>query len=108
MTPQEIKALREDSKNYRFNGWFYHCPQDPYVIVPKRRPWMGVTFNFGHPKVWTVFFYSVFAAVVPVLFFLYLVMVNDWPVWIFNLAFAIHIILFALWAYKEGREATPE
>jgi len=37
------------------NGWydgfgFYHGPDDPRLIVPKRIPIMGWTINVSHPK----------------------------------------------------------
>lgn len=37
------------------NGWydgfgFYHGPNDPRLIVPKRIPMMGWTINVSHPK----------------------------------------------------------
>lgn len=37
------------------NGWydglgFYHGPDDPRLVVPKRIPIMGWTINVSHPK----------------------------------------------------------
>lgn len=36
-----------DPRNWR--GLLYVAPRDPRVIVPKRNPAYGWTFNFAHP-----------------------------------------------------------
>ena len=51
-TKEEIYALRKNPKYYRLGGSVYYCPEDPYVVLPKKIPWMGWTFNFAHSKAW--------------------------------------------------------
>ena len=48
-------------------GLVYRCPEDPRVIVPKRRRWMGWTINFAHPLAWVVLVASFAVAVGPAL-----------------------------------------
>lgn len=50
------------------NNWsiVYRCVEDPRVIVPRRRRWMGWTINFAYPLAWVVLFFSVAFAVGPV------------------------------------------
>lgn len=45
----------------------YRCPEDPRVIVPRRRRWMGWTINFAHPLAWVVLVASFLVAVGPAL-----------------------------------------
>lgn len=100
MIREEILKLRQDPKNYRYKGMIYYCPDDPYVVLPKRLAWMGWTFNFAHPKVWHMLFYVVFASTIPVIFFIYLTYQNDWPAAVLYVAIALHFILICLWAHK--------
>ena len=99
------KELRKDSKNYKWNRCIYFCKEDPYIIVPKRIPWMGWTFNFAHPKAWPMLFYVSFAVTAPFLFTIYLTTKNNWPqavIWIFM---AINITLLCLWSHKEATKS---
>lgn len=67
MTKEELIKLWEDPKNWRGKWGCYYCPEDPRVIVPKRRIWGGWTVNFAHAKrAWTTIFLSVILAVAPV------------------------------------------
>jgi len=38
----------KDLKNYKW-GFFYYNPNDDRLVVPKKNPSMGVTFNFAKP-----------------------------------------------------------
>jgi hypothetical protein len=40
----------EDPKNWKH--FYYYCPEDPRVIVPKRNGWFGWTINFAHRSAW--------------------------------------------------------
>jgi len=44
-----VKDFRhEDPENWKF-GVFYFNKTDYRLIIPKRNPMMGWTFNFAHP-----------------------------------------------------------
>lgn len=46
----------------------YSCPEDPRLVVPKQRPWMGWTINFAHGRrSWAALLGLVAFATVPVL-----------------------------------------
>jgi hypothetical protein len=44
MTRKEIEVLWRDPRNRKW-GVFYHCKEDPRVIVPKHVRWTGWTVN---------------------------------------------------------------
>jgi len=44
----------------------YYCPEDPRVIVPKRRPSMGWTINFAHPLAVPVLFLAISVPALPI------------------------------------------
>ena len=64
MNRKSLEELWSRPSNW---GLVYRCPQDPRVIVPKRRRWMGWTINFAHPLAWVVLVASFVIAVVPAL-----------------------------------------
>ena len=64
MTRDELDLLWGDPDNW---GIVYRCAEDPRVIVPRRRRWMGWTLNFAHRLAWPVFMLCVAVAVGPVL-----------------------------------------
>jgi hypothetical protein len=47
MTREELDRLWAKPENW---GIVYRCAEDPRVIVPRRRQWMGWTINFAHPR----------------------------------------------------------
>src|SRR5690349_5990497 len=49
MKSDEIQKLWEDPKSWKH--FYYYCPEDPRVIVPKRKLW-GWTINFAHRLAW--------------------------------------------------------
>jgi uncharacterized membrane protein len=51
MTREELDALWRDAANWRW-GCIYVCRADPRLIIPKRIPWTGYTFNFAHRGSW--------------------------------------------------------
>jgi Family of unknown function (DUF5808) len=62
VTREELNRLWADAGNWSF---VYRCAADPRVIVPRRRPWMGWTINFAHPRAWPVLALCVAIAVGP-------------------------------------------
>ena len=64
MTREDLDRLWADSKNWHI---VYRCANDPRVIVPRRRRWMGWTINFAHPLAWPVLALCVAVAVGPAL-----------------------------------------
>ena len=44
----ELNPPEKDLKNYKL-GVFYYNPQDKRILVPKRNPNYGATFNFANP-----------------------------------------------------------
>lgn len=47
MSTEELEKLWQDSDHW--SGAYYRCPEDPRLIVPKRKG-VGWTINLGHPK----------------------------------------------------------
>lgn len=47
MSTEELEKLWKDSDHW--SGAYYRCPEDPRLIVPKRKG-IGWTINLGHPK----------------------------------------------------------
>jgi len=64
MTREDLDRLWADPKNWHI---VYQCVNDPRVIVPRRRRWMGWTINFAHPLAWPVLALCVAVAVGPAL-----------------------------------------
>ncbi len=62
MTRKELDELWASPNNWSL---VYRCANDPRVIVPRRRPWMGWTINFAHPLTWVVLIVMVAIAVRP-------------------------------------------
>lgn len=46
---QQEELWRKDSKNWKL-GMFYNNKEDKRIIVEKRNPAFGITFNFAHKK----------------------------------------------------------
>ena len=51
MTREELDRLWARPENW---SSVYRCEEDPRVIVPRRRQWMGWTINFAHRLAWPV------------------------------------------------------
>ena len=66
MTREQLDALWRDQRYWSGIG-MYRCPDDPRVVVPKRRRWAGWTINFAHPLAFLVLAASVLIAVGPFL-----------------------------------------
>jgi len=47
MPTEDLQKLWQDSDHW--SGAFYRCPEDPRLVVPKRKGF-GWTINLGHPK----------------------------------------------------------
>ena|SRR5262249_13160540 len=62
MTRKELDELWASPNNWSL---VYRCANDPRVIVPRRRPWMGWTINFAHPLASVVVIVMVTIAVGP-------------------------------------------
>ena len=73
MTRDELDRLWASPDNWSL---VYRCAQDPRIIVPRRRRWMGWTINFAHPQAGRVIVLSVLLAVGPVLLLLYLRLIS--------------------------------
>jgi hypothetical protein len=61
MTPGEIESCWK-AHNRKFA---YYCKEDPRVIVPRRRRWMGWTINFARPSAIPMLLFIVALLVVP-------------------------------------------
>ena len=48
MNTEQIDALWKTPSNWTA-GLFYHCKEDPRLIVYKRQKWQGWTVNFSRP-----------------------------------------------------------
>ncbi|WNM20275.1 hypothetical protein [Flavobacterium capsici] len=46
---QQEELWRKDAKNWKL-GLFYYNKEDQRIIVEKRNPAFGITFNFAHGK----------------------------------------------------------
>ena len=67
MTRNELDRIWARPGNWSL---VYRCAEDPRVIVPRRRPWMGWTINFAHPLAWPALLLCVAVAVGPFLILL--------------------------------------
>ena len=45
---RDVDELWKDPRNWTSRG--YHCEEDPRLVVSKRNPAMGWTFNWAHPS----------------------------------------------------------
>jgi len=101
MTREELDRLWARPENWSI---VYRCAEDPRVIVPRRRQWMGWTVNFAHPRARLVTLSSVAIVVVP--FFVLLGMgVVAVPILLLVLLASI-LVLVALshWEASRSRE----
>ncbi len=64
MTREDLDRHWADPKNWDV---VYRCANDPRIIVPRRRRWMGWTINFAHPLAWPALLLCVAIVVGPVL-----------------------------------------
>ena len=48
MNTEQIDALWKNPSNWTA-GLFYHCKEDPRLVVYKRQKWQGWTVNFSRP-----------------------------------------------------------
>ncbi len=53
--------------NWKLNS-IYVCGDDPRLIVSKKRPWAGWTFNFAHRGAFMLLFYVLLVAFAPSLY----------------------------------------
>lgn len=51
MTDTNYEHLWKDEKNWGGGlcGWYF-CKEDPRLWVPKKKQYLGITVNLGHPK----------------------------------------------------------
>lgn len=101
MTREELDQLWARPENWSI---VYRCEEDPRVIVPRRRPWMGWTINFAHPRAWLVLLSSVAIVVGP--FFMLLVMgIVAVPLLMLVLITSILLLVaFSHWEASRSRE----
>ena len=59
----------KDDRNWKLNS-IYVCKEDPRLVVSKKRPWAGWTFNFAHRGAYVLLVYVLVVAVVPSLYVL--------------------------------------
>jgi Family of unknown function (DUF5808) len=82
----------------------YRCAQDPRIIVPRRRRWMGWTINFAHPLAWPVLILSVLFAIGPALLLLFLGMLTP-PLLLVTVAASIAaLVALSHWEASRSRE----
>jgi len=99
-TKEEVEQLWKDEKNW-WKGMVYRCPQDPRVVVPKSRRWMGWTLNFAHGHAWTVLFSSFVIALAPTFLLFCRGEIEYWP-YLVGVSIAI-AILIAMSIYLENK-----
>ena len=63
-TREDLDRLWADPKNWDI---VYRCANDPRIIVPRRRRWMGWTINFAHSFAWPALVLCAAVAVGPAL-----------------------------------------
>lgn len=65
---EQFESFRRDPKNYRYK-FFYYCPNDPCVVLPKtgRMKGYGWTINFAHPSAKKISFLFVLVSLLPTL-----------------------------------------
>ena len=101
MTRDELERVWAAPGNWRL---VYRCLEDPRVVVPRRRRWMGWTINFAHPLAWPVLLLSVLIAVGPALFLLFLRIVTP-PLVLFVVVARIAILVgLSHWEASRSRE----
>ena len=101
MTRKELDELWASPNNWSL---VYRCVKDPRTIVPRRRPWMGWTINFGHPFAWAVLMVMVAIAVGPGLLLLGLGFVSA-PLFLLTLILSIGTVMgLSHWEASRSRE----
>ena len=101
MTPNEIERIWSNPSNWSL---VYRCAQDPRVIVPRRRRWMGWTINFAHPLAWSVMILSFLVAVGPVLLLLFLRMLTPALLLVTVAASIAALVALSHWEASRSRE----
>ena len=101
MTRGELERIWANPANWTL---VYRCAQDPRIIVPRRRPWMGWTINFAHPNAWPVLILCVIAAVTPVLLLVILRVATPMRVLATLVATIIVLVLLSHWEASRARE----
>lgn len=61
MNKAELERLHCDPHNWRLY-FFYYCPCDPRILVPKRIRGLGLTLNFARPLAMPAFASMLFLA----------------------------------------------
>jgi hypothetical protein len=101
MTRDELERVWATPGNWSL---VYRCAEDPRVIVPRRRRWMGWTINFAHPLAWPVLFLSVLIAVGPGLLLLFLRLATP-PLILAAVAASIAVLVaLSHWEASRSRE----
>lgn len=101
MTREELDRVWVTPNNWNI---VYRCAEDPRVIVPRRRRWMGWTINFAHPLAWLVLPLCVAVAVGPVLVLLRLGVLSV-PLLVAVLIASIVVLVgFSHWEASRSRE----
>ena len=101
MTHDELDRLWATRSNWSI---VYRCADDPRVIVPRRRRWMGWTINFAHPLAWPVLFLCVAIAVGPFLVLLRFGFVSVPLLVAVLMASILFLVGFSHWEASRSRE----
>lgn len=101
MTREELDRLWASPKNWSI---VYRCKEDPRVIVPRRRRWMGWTINFAHPLAWLVLLLSVAIALGPFLVLLRIGVVSVPLLILVLVASIVFLVAFSHWEASHSRE----
>ncbi|MEO7932339.1 MAG: DUF5808 domain-containing protein [Chthoniobacterales bacterium] len=101
ITPERLEELWKSPVNWRA-GLFYHCPEDPRIIVPKRQKWRGWTINFARRGAIPVLVGCVLYVTVPLGYVAWLGYILTW-VWWTTLAVIILLMYPMCWYLASPR-----
>ena len=101
MTREELDRLWADPANW--TALVYRCPEDPRVFVPKRRPWLGWTINFGHPFGWLALAACIVAAVGPAIYLVLTGHTSPIQIFVVTSVAVFALILFCAWDASRDR-----
>jgi hypothetical protein len=101
MTREELDRLWAKPENWSI---VYRCAEDPRVIVPRRRQWMGWTINFAHPLARLVLLSSVAIVVGPFFFLLGIGVVGVPLALLALLASILLLVVLSHWEASRSRE----
>jgi hypothetical protein len=101
MTREELDRLWARPENWSI---VYRCAEDPRVIVPRRRQWMGWTINFAHPLAGLVLLSSLAIVIGPVFVLLGMGVVAGPLLLLVLLASILLLVVLSHWEASRSRE----